>query len=486
MLKMNAGLKAIRNAVTLGVAALSLAVPAIGEAQQIQIGRHNAQTFYFAEDVGKFVTVYDSKTLPQFGVVAGLGFHYTDDLLVVREFTLQKRGVLGEVLTGDLFAAFGITDWLQFNAQIPYHFIAEYSRPDVESFKTSNYLGDMRFSVKGNILDRNEYPVGLAAVAYIAPPTGNEDRYLGNVGEEYGAKVVVDADFDVLYVAANLGYNLKPKVPTPEYTIDDQFTYGVGVNLALTNHFELIGDLYGSTVVNQFFEGTSGNPVEGTIAARGYFDSGYILQAGVGRGLTSGLGAPPWRVHALISFQAPASTLDRDGDGIPDHRDRCPAQPEDFDGFEDDDGCPDDDHDGDGIPNSVDMCPDQPEDFDGFEDEDGCPDVDNDGDGIFDEDDQCPLEPETFNGFQDDDGCPDVLESTVRGKVTAGGNAVNGTVRVNPGDITVPVTEGAYSVTVPEPGIYTFVFEAAGHSPVEKRYRIGAGQTLDLNVQLEK
>lgn len=65
------------------------------------------------------------------------------------------------------------------------------------------------------------------------------------------------------------------------------------------------------------------------------------------------------------------------------------------------------DRDGDGILDVDDKCPDEPEDFDGFEDEDGCPDPDNDGDGIADLLDQCPNEPETYNGFEDEDGCPD-------------------------------------------------------------------------------
>ncbi|MFW6052264.1 MAG: OmpA family protein, partial [Myxococcota bacterium] len=82
-------------------------------------------------------------------------------------------------------------------------------------------------------------------------------------------------------------------------------------------------------------------------------------------------------------------------------------EPEDMDGFEDDDGCPDPDNDGDGILDEDDMCPDEPEDMDGFEDDDGCPDPDNDGDRILDEDDECPNEPETYNGFEDEDGCPD-------------------------------------------------------------------------------
>ena len=98
---------------------------------------------------------------------------------------------------------------------------------------------------------------------------------------------------------------------------------------------------------------------------------------------------------------------DRDGDGIPDELDKCPDDPEDFDGFEDEDGCPDLDNDKDGIPDKLDLCPNDPEDKDGFEDEDGCPDPDNDHDRILDVNDKCPNEPETYNGFEDEDGCPD-------------------------------------------------------------------------------
>ena len=69
---------------------------------------------------------------------------------------------------------------------------------------------------------------------------------------------------------------------------------------------------------------------------------------------------------------------DSDGDGIPDDEDKCPNEPEDKDGFQDDDGCPDPDNDGDGIPDAQDKCPNEPEDKDGFQDADGCPDPDND------------------------------------------------------------------------------------------------------------
>jgi len=65
------------------------------------------------------------------------------------------------------------------------------------------------------------------------------------------------------------------------------------------------------------------------------------------------------------------------------------------------------DRDGDGIMDDRDKCPDDPEDRDGFQDSDGCPDPDNDRDGIPDYRDRCPNEPESFNRFLDEDGCPD-------------------------------------------------------------------------------
>jgi len=100
---------------------------------------------------------------------------------------------------------------------------------------------------------------------------------------------------------------------------------------------------------------------------------------------------------------------DMDGDGIEDDVDLCPEEPEDMDGVDDEDGCPDlvTDSDGDGLLDDVDDCPKEPEDMDGFLDGDGCPDSDNDRDGVVDDRDDCPMDPEDIDGFEDADGCPD-------------------------------------------------------------------------------
>ena len=108
--------------------------------------------------------------------------------------------------------------------------------------------------------------------------------------------------------------------------------------------------------------------------------------------------SPPDR---CLPEKAPSDT---DGDGIDDAHDLCPLEPEDKDGYQDADGCPDPDNDGDGIADVDDKCPGDPEDKDGYQDADGCPDPDNDGDSVADVDDQCPNTPGIPNG--DRPGCP--------------------------------------------------------------------------------
>jgi len=167
--------------------------------------------------------------------------------------------------------------------------------------------------------------------------------------------------------------------------------------------------------------GSSATPVEADVGLRLAIWGPWLAQAGVGLGLSEGYGTPKLRgilslAYAPVAGRAAAPgepapappAVDADGDRIPDATDRCPTQPEDFDDFEDADGCPDPDNDGDGVPDATDKCPFEPEDKDGVEDADGCPEIDNDGDGIPDAKDACPNRPEDLDDYQDNDGCPEV------------------------------------------------------------------------------
>ena len=117
----------------------------------------------------------------------------------------------------------------------------------------------------------------------------------------------------------------------------------------------------------------------------------------------------------LVALALPvAHAGDKDKDGIPNKIDMCKDSPEDFDGFQDHDGCNDTDNDIDGIPDGQDACPDEAEDDDGVDDDDGCPDLDDDQDGIQNDEDQCPLEPEDAKA-DPLDGCPEVDFDTLTG-----------------------------------------------------------------------
>ncbi|MBA3452314.1 MAG: OmpA family protein, partial [Deltaproteobacteria bacterium] len=80
-----------------------------------------------------------------------------------------------------------------------------------------------------------------------------------------------------------------------------------------------------------------------------------------------------------------------------DTKDKCPAEAEDKDSFQDEDGCPDTDNDADGIADGADKCPMQA----GPVENAGCPDTDSDSDGVVDRIDNCPQEA----GSKDNQGC---------------------------------------------------------------------------------
>lgn len=91
-------------------------------------------------------------------------------------------------------------------------------------------------------------------------------------------------------------------------------------------------------------------------------------------------------ITVFMGEVSPYPPPDRDGDGVPDARDRCPGTP--LGRPVDEDGCefpPDDDDDG--VENAEDACPGTPEGV--AVDDRGCP-LDRDGDGVPDYQDDCP------------------------------------------------------------------------------------------------
>jgi OOP family OmpA-OmpF porin len=96
------------------------------------------------------------------------------------------------------------------------------------------------------------------------------------------------------------------------------------------------------------------------------------LTAGAGAGLLAAVGSPDMRVLVGVGYSP--RKHDQDADGVPDGEDQCEHLPEDQDGFQDADGCADDDNDGDLIVDEDDRCPMDAAEVGLDEDEDGCTD----------------------------------------------------------------------------------------------------------------
>ena len=220
-------------------------------------------------------------------------------------------------------------------------------------------------------------------------------------------EILIDDVYGPVVLAGNLGVEFQSNREFRNLEIGHDLTYRVGAKYrVLEDRFHVGGELYGETPLANFAS-RENSPLEGLLGVDVITDIGLVISGGAGGGIAPGIGSPEFRAFLGVSY--PGVDRDADGDGIPDADDKCPNKPEDIDGFEDEDGCPDPDNDGDGIVDDADQCPNKPENKNGYQDRDGCPDADKDtdGDGILDMDDECPEKAEDKDGFEDEDGCPD-------------------------------------------------------------------------------
>ena len=439
-------------------------------------GNHDLSIFRPAIDSRGYLTINASQVLGHLDVSFGLGaLDWGHNLLV-----LDNNGsgttsyTVSNVITATLIAAFGVKAGpleLEFGASAPLRImngdrnpdnLGDPSNPnDDQAFKIDGQgIGSVGLHLKTRFLKTSLPPhigVGLIASVFL-PSTTPQNSFLGENTVVPQLIGIVDKEFGSqhrLRIALNGGIRIRntqtftndgknespaPPVTGEKVTVGSEIPYGLGVAYALSpQKFDVVLEAFGTIPL-----GAKENyqPLEAIAGVKLYLARNSFLSIGAGRGLLSGKGANP-DVRAFIGIVFEPNIGDRDGDGIKDDVDKCPDQPEDFDGFQDEDGCPDpdNDHDGildvddkcpnipedldgfededgcpegdqndrdhDGILDNVDKCPDEPEDFDGFQDEDGCPDPDNDGDGILDVDDLCPNDPEDKDGFEDEDGCPD-------------------------------------------------------------------------------
>lgn len=307
-------------------------------------------------------------------------------------------------------------------------------------------LGDLTLITKYSWYESRDRDLRLGLALPLTLPTGSRGSFVGEEFLTLSVLGVVDYRISDLLLALNFGVRIREDQTLASLNISDQILVSLAGEYPVWKQ-SLFTFLEMSTYADTSrpFEAAGQSRWEGDLGARYLFGNGFQAMGGLGTSTGAGYGSVGTRLFLALTYAQALDLVDRDGDGLSNDLDPCPAEPEDPDGFQDDDGCPDLDNDGDGVPDELDICPmeagvntnqgcpdisdsdgdgvedeldpcpKQAEDRDGYEDDDGCPDPDNDGDGFADGVDRCPLEPENRNGLQDDDGCPDAGTASVTG-----------------------------------------------------------------------
>jgi hypothetical protein len=396
-----------------------------------------------------FLGVQATATPGHGSVDATLALDYVHRPLVVTRGDGTRAAVVADRFVADLALQMGLGGRIAVAAAAPFVLWQSGDGRALDGRPLPNVaVGDPRLSLRYRLVgesadvrrERNEGP-GLALQLVGWLPAGDTDALLGEGAVRLSAQLLADFHVLGLGVGGMLGYRHRfaPRtLGVARFASEVELGLGVKMPIPVIRDLQVLLDL---RLV------TDGATPFGPAQTAGEVDLGARVRIGdftftgaTGLGLGAGVGAPAVRGTLLATWSP--RVHDKDADGIHDDRDQCPPLPEDFDGFQDEDGCPDPDDDGDlvldaddrcpreaalegrdededgctdpvrdadrdGVPDGEDACPSAPEDRDGFEDDDGCPDPDDDHDGVIDGRDRCPTQPEDRDGFEDDDGCPD-------------------------------------------------------------------------------
>ncbi len=351
----------------------------------------------------------EAPTLTAQGVSAGLLANIAESL-VVNEFSDGSEvAVLDSTLALSLYGGYTYKDIFRVEAFIPAYGYVDAPGQDF----AGPAFGDLRIQALFPIVDNGD-SFGFALMPRLTLPTGTGNALLRR-GTSFGAVAVVGGETDMgLGWAGNVGLTLSGSDSIGDVTVGSDVDAKGTVYYRVDDAFRVGLEGQGLMGLSRAEDERRQSLATADLFAQITSPQGIGMTVGLGTG--SGVGAPEYRLFAGLTY-APLFP-DADGDGYRDAEDGCPSAAEDFDMFEDEDGCPDSDNDEDGILDLADGCPMDVEDMDGWEDEDGCPDPDNDGDVTPDVTDECPdiLGPPDMRGCPDsdrdgtadkDDACPD-------------------------------------------------------------------------------
>jgi OOP family OmpA-OmpF porin len=406
----------VKSALCAATAAVSLVVT--GETCFAQ-GRGFAVNRFDPSERGSDWFVLDSIDLrghlrPAIGLVGDWGYK---PLVLYDASGNEKSAVVEHQVFVHLGGSLVLWDRVRAGVNIP---IALYQTGDAPTSKGTTFpdpgtsFGDIRLAADLRLLGQHGDAFNSAIGFALYLPTGSRDQFTGDGTVRFAPRISVAGDVAIFTYAARIGLDYRPLTEKIDTTsLGTEMTIGASAGLRLGEKKRLLlgPEVFGSTTTNDSAFEKRTTPLEGLLG--GHYSAGdFRFGAGVGTGLTRGLGTPVLRT-VLSAEWVPDVDKDSDGDHIMDREDACPKEPGVRTTNPRTNGCPlpapppaaPKDRDADGITDDQDACPDVPGIASTDPKKNGCP-PDRDGDGVYDNVDACP----DIAGVRSDDpaknGCP--------------------------------------------------------------------------------
>ena len=291
---------------------MALLVPGAAQADGLDQDNNslavNAQRFRAATD-STFFTLEDGHIGPAAELGASLLLNHARNPLVYRydDPSQPDFPLLESVSTAELTTWYNLPG-LRLGAVLPLHLTS--SGYEVDGFRL---VGDIRFLASWAALTSDAF--NLTASADFTLPSGNEETWLGD--DASIAELSVQAGYRVerVLAAAHLGYRYYADgVPLKDTDWGSRLTVGVGAAYRATDALQVTAEANGELLSRTVSTATAAHtkPFEAIAGARYQLNDLLEVSAGVGGGITQGVGAPDWRAIAGVhwnrsdAFSAPS------------------------------------------------------------------------------------------------------------------------------------------------------------------------------------
>ncbi len=378
-----------------------LLIPAIPSAGEADTPAVDVRTWSASSDPRANLVLEPASTVGPWAFAAGAILRYERDPVVLRGPQGVVATPLRDVVGVDLVSSLGLGSWAQVGLRLPAMLesgTGGLPSGDVSSGQVpSSALGDLALLGKTTLRGNDSGGFGVAVLGEVTVPTGARTSFASDAGPTATLRLLADASMRVASLQASLGYQVRtahttwPAPPLAGDAFGDTIPWTVGLLLrpGLIHVIDAIdrdrrqswevalhGSLPAGPVAPFGLGGGASAPLSPILlglsdrVGLGRWRDLFVL-AGLEVGIGPAVGVPAVRATVGVGFRFGGH--DADGDGVPDDVDRCPDLPEDRDGFEDDDGCPEADNDADGIVDAMDACPNVPGPASGDPRKNGCP-----------------------------------------------------------------------------------------------------------------